>query len=296
MNLARATRQNLTDFFRFLARAPVANFWEADGIACWRTPLAHPWFNGLLLRRPPRVGDEELLARIVAPFAAPHNIPFTLWIEWHIPRSPWQPVLDALGFAHDNGAPGMALPLDALPAELALPPGFTICTVTDLTALRVWTDTFLNGYELPAAWADGLYDLFVGLGLEYPMANYLGYLEEEPVTTSGLFYGAGVAGVQFVATLPSARRRGLGGLMTLRPLYDARRRGVEAAILQSSEMGYSVYKSIGFTHVVNVDNEYRPPLPHLPRAQFDVPAICTQNTRPSPKRLTQDSHGQACWS
>lgn len=261
MNLARATKQNLTDFFRFLARAPAANYWEEDGIARWRTPLVHPWFNGVLLRRPPRAGDAEVLARLIAHFEAPHNIPFTLWIEWDIPRAPWQPVLSALGFAHDNGAPGMALPLEALPAELTLPPGFTIRTITNMTALRVWTDTFLSGYELPATWADGLYNLFAGLGLDYPMANYLGYLEDEPVTTSSVFYSAGVAGVQFVATLPSARRRGLGSLMTLYPLYDARRRGVEAAILQSSEMGYSVYTSIGFAHVANVDNEYRPPLP-----------------------------------
>ncbi len=54
MNLARATKQNLTDFFRFLARSPATEYGEADGIARWRTPLAHSWFNGILLRRSPR--------------------------------------------------------------------------------------------------------------------------------------------------------------------------------------------------------------------------------------------------
>ncbi len=258
MNLARATKQNLTDFFRFLERSPAARYWEEDGLARWSTPLRHPWFNGALLRRPPRPGDEQVLAHLIAPLSQAQDVPFTLWIEWDVPRLAWQPTLSALGFVHDNGAPGMVYDLDKLPRLLAKPPNFEIRHIVDDAGLRTWTETFIRGYELPEDWTAGLYDLLLSLGLDYPMSNFLGYLDNQPVATSSIFYSAGVAGVQFVATLPHARRRGLGGVMTLHPLYEARGRGVVAAVLQSSEMGYSVYKDLGFEHVTNVDNEYRP--------------------------------------
>lgn len=268
MDLRRATKQNLTDFFRFLARSPATDYWEVDGIARWRTPLAHPWFNGMLLRRPPQSGDAEHIARLMAAFAEPAPHPFTLWIEWDVPRAPWQPLLSSIGFVHDPGAPGMALELAQLPEEPALYPGFTVETVTTNAgpnSLRTWTDIFIEAYELPADWADGLYALVEGLGTAHPLAFYLGILDGEPVATTSTFDSAGVIGVQFVATLPSARRRGLGSMMTLFPLYAARSRGQTAAVLQSSAMGYSVYKDLGFRHIVNVDNEYlpTPPLPPI---------------------------------
>jgi hypothetical protein len=261
MNLARATKQNLTDFFRFLARAPVAHYWEVEGIARWRTPVPHPWFNGCLLRRLPRAGDVDRLAHALEPFVQPARVPFTLWIEWDIPREPWRPVLETLGFTHDLGAPGMALALGDLPAQAALPPGFAIAPVTDDKTLRTWTETFVVAYELDPAWRDGLHALFHELGVQPPLAHFLGLLDGRPVATSSLFYSAGVVGVQFVATMPSVRRHGLGSLMTLQPLYAPHPQGIHAAVLQASEMGYNLYKELGFQHVANVDNEYRPEAP-----------------------------------
>lgn len=266
MDLARATRQNLTDFYRFLARSPAAEYREASGIARWRTPLAHPWFNGILLQRLPRPGDAETLACLIEEFVATPATPFTLWIEHDTPRDPWQSILASLGFLHEQGAPGMAINLADLPPQAALPPGFAIVPVRDAVTLRTWTDTFIEAYELTAEWTDSLYAFMHGLGVNLPLAHFLGTLDGEPVATSSLFYSAGVAGVQFVATLPRARRRGLGSLMTLQPLYDAHLQGVDAASLQSSEMGYSLYKDLGFRHVANVDNDYRPDPANPPAA------------------------------
>jgi predicted acetyltransferase len=73
-----------------------------------------------------------------------------------------------------------------------------------------------------------------------------------------VFLGAGVAGVQFVATLPEARGQGLGAAMTLAPLRAARDLGYQAGILQSSEVGYKVYLRLGFVKVCEVDNFYWP--------------------------------------
>ncbi len=253
---ARATKQNLLEFFTFLARAPATDFAQDEDLTRWRTAVPHPWFNGIRLARPPRPGDAARLDQLAAAF---DGTPFTLWIDAAVPRTLWHPLLAARGFAYDRGAPGMTLSLAHLPPRVERPPGFECRPVHDAAALRLWCDTFIAGYEIPPAWGDAFHALLDGLGLGLPVAHYLGLLDGAPVATSSLFYAVGVAGLQFVSTVPAARRRGLGGIMTLLPLYDARSLGYATAILQSSDKGYPVYQRLGFAHVADVDNYYRRP-------------------------------------
>ena len=63
---------------------------------------------------------------------------------------------------------------------------------------------------------------------------------------SVVFLGAGVAGVQFVATLQEARGQGIGAAMTLAPLHEVQQMGYQIGILQSSDMGVKLYQQLGF--------------------------------------------------
>ena len=51
---------------------------------------------------------------------------------------------------------------------------------------------------------------------------------------------------QLRGRLPEARHRGFGRALTLAPLLEARHRQYQLGILQSSEMGLSLYSKIGF--------------------------------------------------
>jgi predicted acetyltransferase len=59
-----------------------------------------------------------------------------------------------------------------------------------------------------------------------------------------------------VATLPEARGKGIGAAVTLKPLHNARELGYIIGVLQSSEMGFNVYKRLGFRHLCQIENFY----------------------------------------
>ena len=257
-SLGRAIKDNLYDYFHFLGRSGNTEVDEGSGWLRWRTPISHPWYNGVLCNRPPTEADAALVEQTLAFFRSRGTLAITWWLSPDQLPSAWAPLLQAHGFRYDDSTPGMALALDVLPAEQRLPAGLEIVHVDDPAALETWVDVFAEGYPIPAEIKPHFLTLLADLGLNLPARNYLGYLDGAPVATSTLYLGAGVAGVYCVATLPAARKRGVGAAMTLGPLYEARDLGYRAGILQSSEMGYPVYRKLGFQHLTAMEHFYWP--------------------------------------
>jgi len=132
--------------------------------------------------------------------------------------------------------------------------GFEIRPVEDAKTLRTWVQVFIGGYGLPQAWAGMIFDTWTSLSLNSQMRNYLGFWNGIPVATSCLFFGGGAAGIYSVATLPEARGNCIGATLTLHPLLEAREAGYRIGVLQSSDMGYGVYKKLGFRHLCQIEN------------------------------------------
>ena len=79
--------------------------------------------------------------------------------------------------------------------------------------------------------------------------RYVGYEDGVPVCGSSLFIDSGVVGIYQVATTPQARGKGYGTAITLAPLWDAFELGLKVGVLHSSEMGYRMYKRMGFVDI-----------------------------------------------
>jgi GNAT superfamily N-acetyltransferase len=86
---------------------------------------------------------------------------------------------------------------------------------------------------------------------------YVAVIKEEPVASSLVFFDTDVAGVYFVSTVPEHRRRGIGSAITTAAPTGARGRGCKAAILHATEMGFPVYRRLGFVEVCALELRLR---------------------------------------
>ncbi len=182
--------------------------------------------------------------------ARSRNIPVTWWIGPSALPVDLGIRLEKHGFTHEVCIPGMAVNLASLNESVPVPPGLSIQHAQDEASWRQWS--LLTDFDPDAPAVKAWYFL---LSRTNPatMRAYIGRQDGKPVAISLLFLAAGVAGIYVVYTLREARRKGIGAWMTLHPLLQARSMGFRIGILQSSEMGIGVYRSLGFQEYCKID-------------------------------------------
>jgi GNAT superfamily N-acetyltransferase len=85
-----------------------------------------------------------------------------------------------------------------------------------------------------------------GFGADAYSLHYIGYLDDQPVTSATLLLAGGIAGLFDISTPLAHRRQGFGSAITWAMLQEAQKRGVEQAYVWSSAMGKGVYRGVGF--------------------------------------------------
>jgi ribosomal protein S18 acetylase RimI-like enzyme len=130
-----------------------------------------------------------------------------------------------------------ALVLAPIPDEPAGVPGLRIQRVDSEAGF----EAFLRISQTARRWIPSLQ-----AARDPDVAPFVGYLPEGPVATSRLVRYGDVAEILGVVTLPAYRRRGLGTALTWAAMAESRRRGCTALTLTSSELGYGLYRRIGF--------------------------------------------------
>jgi GNAT superfamily N-acetyltransferase len=252
--LAKAIEANQIGFYADVGRSSQIQLNDDPEILWFLTGVPFASFNRVLRARFEGDDVDAKVDKALAPFKD-RRVP----MMWHTGPST-RPTdlgqrLVARGLVLAESEPGMAADLLALRDDPLVPTGLKIERVDDARKLEMWVTAFARAFALPDALREPTFEVELELGLEQdqPRRLYLGLMAGQPVASSIVFLGAGVAGVYGVGTVPEARRRGIGTAMARVPLLQARALGYRIATLHASPMGLESYRRLGFEEYCVLD-------------------------------------------
>jgi GNAT superfamily N-acetyltransferase len=172
-------------------------------------------------------------------------------VPWKVVATP--ETLRGIGRAAESralqpGEPAPGLLLDPIPSAPPPPTGLEIQEVAREADLRAFRHAAGLGFRIPR-WILRVAVPRIpraGTREEGTLRYFVGRAAGRAVASSALFSHDGISGISFVATVPTARRRGYGAAMTWAALEAGRVSGDRAAYLQATEMGRPVYEAMGF--------------------------------------------------
>lgn len=193
-------------------------------------------------------------------FERPSSERFETAVEWMTEREiPFQITVtkdvieDGVDFAQDvdlsepkRTEPGMVLaPLDDIPTpEITT----TVETVKTPEEREEFLQIFSDVFDIPTeVGRDLMTDAFWE---DDEFTSFVGRVDDTAVACGQLAIEGGVAGVYSIGVTEEFRRRGIGEVITREVLRVGREFGCQIGALQSSEMGYGLYKKMGFEPVV----------------------------------------------
>ena len=151
------------------------------------------------------------------------------------------------GWQLDEEEPGMLL------TPIPDPPAVS----TEIEIRRVTTDAALADFmritDTGQRWIPSL-----EAATDPDVALFVGYVDDVPVASSRINILGDIGDINGVETEPAYRRRGIGTALTWAAIGAAKERGCSAITLSASEMGFPVYRRIGFAPIC-VYRTYIPP-------------------------------------
>jgi GNAT superfamily N-acetyltransferase len=245
-----AIEANPVEYWRTCcSHLPHAELYDGPDMTWFVTDIPFAPFNQVILTRLPTHGIDARIDETMAHFEA-RKVPMLWSVGPSVRPADLGAYLEKRGLTDAGAMTGMAVDLLALREEAPMPSGLTIEPVSDVEMLERWRHAYTASFEMPDFAGRAFFELYARIGFAdgVPFRHYVGFKRGEPVASSTLFLGAGVAGIFHVGTVLQARRQGIGAIMTLAPLCDARGAGYRIGTLYSSAstVGFNVYRRLGF--------------------------------------------------
>jgi GNAT superfamily N-acetyltransferase len=234
----RAADRNFIVSFAKLVGQPGTEMRRIGGAVVFDTRIPRGGFNGVAVLEPVETDD----LRAAVGWIRGREIPFAVWVREDLVRPVRETLRDArLQELEGEAEPVMGMrPRDELPE---LPAGVSVREVLDSPMLedhiRVAT---ANGFPEDAA--RRLYsEAFVN---DPDVRLFTAYADGQPAGHSAAIRSSDVSGVYAVGVPQPLRRRGIGSAVTWAAVQAGREWGCELVVLQSSPMGFGVYRRMGF--------------------------------------------------
>jgi GNAT superfamily N-acetyltransferase len=249
VDLAARMDANLAAFWGGYALAEGSLLEEFHGALLFYTPVPLSLFNTVILTGQNPASIDAVIERAAACISEQGRP-----VLWRLSPTGLSDAVRAQlqrnGLHPEGRDPAMLMDLSALP----LPPqitGLEIVTVEGRSGRYDWAWLTCDAFELDPDVRQAMSNCEATIP-ESEFANqprYTGYLDGKPVAVSSLVMAADLAGIYAVATLPEARKRGIGSAMTLHAMAEGKVRGAKTAVLQATEPGKPIYEEIGFTTI-----------------------------------------------
>ncbi|GAA1478188.1 hypothetical protein GCM10009623_26340 [Nocardioides aestuarii] len=237
--------ENLLSFFRAAQQCPPMTPLPDTDVLAAVSDIPFPLFNAVLGASfsPGTAGDRT--AGLVAAYVE-RGLP---WLWWTTP-SHTSPELEAALAAAGMGrgdTPGMHRRLDG-PVEAAVPAALDLTLVDVAVEPDPWIGTMLRGFDMPPDLAGPMTQVLGGVPAGQ-LVNILARMGGEPVAVGSGWIDDGTIGLYNIATVESARGRGIGYAVTGALLQAGHERGARQAILHATDLGRPVYERLGFEAV-----------------------------------------------
>lgn len=245
-----AVIENQAEYWLYRARVAGWEHGSEGGISWYRSGQPNAELNGIVRAQVPPGDDPGAVIAAARERVSPDGQPWTWWD----PPAAIERLLPAAGLYLNSRDTGMAADLARMPTSVETPAALTVERIRDDAGALAWRLAFRAAHGQPpnapttpereAAVLRGFAP--AGYDASEPLRLYLARLAGVPVAVSQLFIGAGTAGIYCVATLPAARRQGIGAAVTHAALTDARALGYHMAVLGATALGAGVYRRLGF--------------------------------------------------
>lgn len=245
-----AIEANLEEFLLNFCRLPETRVYQSPEMIQFVANVPVGMFNCVPRTRLREEWAQAQVAAATARYAA-FPVPACWWITPASRPANLARHLEQNGWTATTSWRGMAMEIAFQRGGSRPPEDVRVQAVHDPESLCQWVRVFQRGFGASASVSELLLQAWEGAVL--PFTLFLAYTRDHtPVATALLQHSAQVAGIYCVATVPEARRRGIGTLITRHVLEHARAAGCTHAIVQSTEMGRDLYRRLGFAEYCRI--------------------------------------------
>jgi ribosomal protein S18 acetylase RimI-like enzyme len=245
--LVKYNHANFIKMREWYTNTPRGNMYRNDNVLRYETEVPGPLWSGILMSSCNEDEADSLIEKHVEYFCSKGLLGFMWYVVPSTNPRTMGDKLEAQGFSKVASSPMMSIDLHSLPKRKEIP-GLEIRPVRSKDEMKIFDKVLETQFQLGEATFKKRYEIECSVGFEEdcPRQLYVAYQDGIPVSTNFMLLDDDVAGWYKIVTHPDYERRGIGTAMTLAPLYDAKERGYNVGVLQSTEAGYKVYSRLGF--------------------------------------------------